>query len=173
MSDLTPNDAVATPAIPVAPEATDKPLEAQPKVFDEAYVKSLREEAAAARVAKKDAVDAALKEANDKFQAELAAKDTAYTELQGEIAAARIELEKLYVTIDANVPSEKVRAFVGILQGTDTETIQASAKSAYELAGGFSTKSPAFDPTQGFGGRDPLPLNGDPILDALKRAVGA
>ena len=173
MSDLTPNDAVATPAIHVAPEATDKPLEAQPKVFDEAYVKSLREEAAAARVAKKDAVDAALKEANDKFQAELAAKDTAYTELQGEIAAARIELEKLYVTIDANVPSEKVRAFVGILQGTDTETIQASAKSAYELAGGFSTKSPAFDPTQGFGGRDPLPLNGDPILDALKRAVGA
>mgnify|MGYP003508607373 CR=1 FL=1 len=172
MSDLTPNDAVATPAIHVAPEATDKPLEAQPKVFDEAYVKSLREEAAAARVAKKDAVDAALKEANDKFQAELAAKDTAYTELQGEIAAARIELEKLYVTIDANVPSEKVRAFVGILQGTDTETIQASAKSAYELAGGFTTKS-AFDPTQGFGGRDPLPLNGDPILDALKRAVGA
>ena len=173
MSDLTPNDAVATPAIHVAPEATDKPLEAQPKVFDEAYVKSLREEAAAARVAKKDAVDAALKEANDKFQAELASKDTAYTELQNEIAAARIELEKLYVTIDANVPSEKVRAFVGILQGTDTETIQASAKSAYELAGGFSTKSPAFDPTQGFGGRDPLPLNGDPILDALKRAVGA
>jgi hypothetical protein len=172
MSEITPSTAGATPAIHVVPAATDNPLEAQPKVFDEAYVKSLREEAAAARVAKKDAVDAALKEANDKFQAELAAKDTAYTELQNEIAAAKLELEKLYITIDSNVPSDKVRAFVSILQGSDSDSIKESAKTAYELAGGFQTKSPAFDPTQGFGGRDPLPLNGDPILDALKSAVG-
>jgi hypothetical protein len=150
-----------------------KPLEPQPKLFDEAYVKSLRDEAAAARVAKKDAVEAAIKEVNEAHQAELAAKDTAFTELQNELAQARIELEKLYVTIDAQVPSDKVRAFAGILQGNDSESIQASAKAAYELAGGFSTKSPAFDPTQGFGGRDPLPLNGDPILQALKAAVGA
>jgi hypothetical protein len=168
MSDLTPNE--STPEV-TAP-AVEKPLEPQPKLFDEAYVKSLRDEAAAARVAKKDAVDAALKEANEKFQAELASKDTAYTELQSEIAAARIELEKLYVTIDANVPSDKVRAFVGILQGSDQDSIKESAKAAYELAGGFSNKGPAFDPTQGFGGRDPLPLNGDPILQALKNAVG-
>lgn len=153
-------------------ETTDKPLEPQPKVFDEAYVKSLRDEAAAARVAKKDAVEAAVKEANDKFQAELAAKDTAFAELQNELSTARIELEKLYVTLDANVPSDKVRAFVGILQGNDTESITASAKAAYDLAGGFATKSPAFDPSQGFGGRDVLPLNGDPILQALKNAVG-
>ena len=172
MSDNTiPSESV--PAV----EATQAvaPLtanEAQPKVFDEAYVKSLRDEAAAARVAKKDAVDAAVKAANDAYQAELASKDTAYTELQNELSAARIELEKFYISIDANVPSDKVRAFVGILQGTDTESITASAKSAYELAGGFATKSPAFDPTQGFGGRDALALNGDPILAALKSAVG-
>lgn len=168
MSENTTDSAVdATPAV------VDKPLEVQPKLFDEAYVKSLREEAAAARVAKKDAVDAAIKEANDAFQAELASKDTAYTELQNELANAKVELEKLYVTIDANVPSDKVRAFTAILQGSDSESIQASAKAAYELAGGFASKSPAFDPTQGFGGRDPLPLNGDPILQALKNAVGA
>lgn len=172
MSETTPSTAEATPAIHVAPAATDKPLEAQPKLFDEAYVKSLRDEAAAARVAKKDAVDAALKEANEKFQQELAAKDTAFTELQNELSSARIELEKLYVTIDSNVPSDKVRAFVNILQGSDSDSIKESAKAAYELAGGFSTKSPAFDPTQGFGGRDVLPLNGDPILEALKNAVG-
>jgi len=156
----------------VTQEVSDKPLEAQPKLFDEAYVKSLREEAAAARVAKKDAVDAAVKAAGEAHAAELAARDTAYTELQGELEKARIELEKLYISLDANVPSDKVRAFAGLIQGTDTETITASAKAAYELAGGFSTKSPAFDPTQGFGGRDPLPLNGDPILQAIKAAVG-
>jgi len=169
MSDNTVNEE-GTPDVQA--QVVEKPLEPQPKLFDEAYVKSLRDEAAAARVAKKDAVDAAIKEANDKFQAELASKDTAYTELQGELASAKLELEKLYVTIDANVPSDKVRAFAGLIQGSDTESITASAKAAYELAGGFSTKSPAFDPTQGFGGRDPLPLNGDPILAAIKSAVG-
>lgn len=166
MSDNTVNEST--------PEATqvEKPLEPQPKVFDEAYVKALRDEAAAARVAKKDAVEAAIKEANEKFQEELAAKDTAYTELQNELSAAKIELEKLYISIDAGVPSDKVKAFAALIQGTDTESITASARSAYELAGGFQTKSPAIDPTQGFGGRDPLPLNGDPILEALKQAVG-
>ena len=170
MSDNTVNegaqDAVETPAV------TEQPLEQQPKLFDEAYVKSLRDEAASARVAKKDAVDAAVKAVGDAHSAELAGRDTAYTELQNELAASKVELEKLYISIDANVPSDKVRAFVGILQGTDSESITASAKSAYELAGGFATKSPAFDPTQGFGGREPLPLNGDPILQAIKAAVG-
>lgn len=172
MSEDTTSTADATPATPVVPAATEAPVEAQPKLFDEAYVKSLRDEAAAARVAKKDAVDAAIKEANDKFQAELASRDTAYTELQNELAAARLELEKFNVTLDSNVPSDKVRAFVSILQGTDSESIQASAKAAYELAGGFASRTSAFDPTQGFGGRDPLPLNGDPILAAIKSAVG-
>lgn len=163
-----------TDGIETSAQEVDKPLDPQPKLFDEAYVKSLREEAAAARVAKKDAVDAAVKSANEAHQAELAARDTAYTELQSELAAAKLELEKLYVTIDSNVPSDKVRAFVGILQGNDSESILESAKAAYELAGGFANvKSPAFDPTQGFGGRkDDLPLNGDPILQAIKAAVG-
>lgn len=171
MSDTTVTEGIPAEATQEV-AAVEKPMEPQPKLFDEAYVKSLREEAAAARVAKKDAVDAALKEATEAHAAELASRDTAYTELQNELAAARVELEKLYISIDAGVPSDKVRAFAGILQGSDTESITQSAKTAYELAGGFSTKSPAFDPTQGFGGRDPLPLNGDPILQAIKNAVG-
>lgn len=170
MSDNTTTP--STDGIEVSAQEVEKPLDSQPKLFDEAYVKSLREEAAAARVAKKDAVEAAVKELREANAAELASRDTAYTELQGELEKAKIELEKLYVTIDAGVPSDKVRAFVSILQGNDSDSIKASAKSAYELAGGFQTKSPAFDPTQGFGGREPLPLNGDPILQAIKSAVG-
>lgn len=166
---------IATPA--VTPEGTPAPvvdpLKPEPKLFDEAYVKSLRDEAAAARVAKKDAVEAAIKEAKEAHTAELAARDVAYTELQNELAGARLELEKLFVTIDAKVPSEKVRQFAAILQGTDAESIGASAKSSLELIGGFETRSPAFDPTQGFGGRPAdMPLNGDPILEAIKKAVG-
>ena len=163
---VTPEASAVTPAV------TDKPLEASAKVYDEAYVKELRQEAAAARVAKKDAVDAALKEATEAHAAELAAKDVAITEVQTELAAARLELEKYRIAVEAKVPSDKVAAFVSILTGNDSEALQASAKAAYEFAGGFQTTSPAFDPTQGTGGRDPLPLNGDPILKALKAAVG-
>ena len=165
--DLTPTDATTTETQAVS----EKPLEASGKTFDEAYVKSLRDEAAAARVAKKDAVDAAVKLANEAHQAELAARDTAAAELQNELAAARLELEKYRIAVEAKVPSDKVAAFVNILQGSDSESIAESAKSALELAGGFSATKSAFDPTQGFGGK-PLPLNGDPILDALKKAVG-
>lgn len=167
------SEGTTTPKAPTpSAQAGAQPLE-QPKVFDEAYVKSLREEAAAARVAKKDAVEAAVNEANAKHQAELATRDTAFTELQNELAEAKIALEKYKVAIDAKVPSEKVSAFVSLLHGSDSESIQASAQAAFELAGGFNSKSPAFDPTQGSGGRDTLPLNGDPILEAIKKAVGA
>lgn len=168
------SETTTTPAIHVVtPEVTDKPLEAQPKLFDEAYVKSLRDEAAAARVAKKDAVEAAIKEASDAHAAELASKDVVITETQNELSNALLELEKYKIAVEAKVPSDKVQAFVSILQGNDAESIKASAQAAYDLAGGFKTNSSAFDPTQGFGGRDPLPLNGDPILQALKAAVGA
>lgn len=154
--------------------ATDKPMEPQGKVFDEAYVKSLRDEAAAARVAKKDAVDAAVKELSEKHSAELAARDLRNTELQNELGGAWIELEKVYLSLDAQVPNDKVRAFIEILDGTDRDSIGESVKSRLELVGGFDSKSPspAFDPSQGRGGKPPLPLNGDPILDAISRAVG-
>jgi hypothetical protein len=160
-----------TPEGEAAPEAP-KPLEPQGKVFDEAYVKSLRDEAAAARVAKKDAVDAAIAAAKAEHQAELAARDLAYTELQNQLGAAWIELEKVYLSLDAKVPNDKVRAFVEILDGTDADSIGESVKSRLELVGGFDSKSPAFDPSHGRGGKPPLPLNGDPILDAIKAAVG-
>lgn len=162
-----------TEGVPAAvAQEVEKPHDPQPKLFDEAYVKALRDEAAAARVAKKDAVEAAVKEAREAHAAELASKDTAITETQNELAAAKLELEKYRIAVEAKVPSDKVAAFVNILQGSDPESLAASAQSALELAGGFNTKSPAFDPTQGFGGRDPLPLNGDPILNAIKAAVG-
>lgn len=154
------------------PEVAEKPMESAGKVFDEAYVKSLREEAAAARIAKKDAVEAARAELKAEYESQLADRDTAYTELQNQLGSAWIELEKLYTTIDAGVPSDKVRQFVAILQGTDKDSIAESVKSGIDLVGGFNQKSPAIDPTRGTGGRGELPLNGDPILNAIKSAVG-
>ncbi|AOT24938.1 scaffolding protein [Mycobacterium phage Kalpine] len=163
-----------TPTGTPAPEATPKPMEPTPKVFDEAYVKELRNEAAAARLAKKDAVEAAVKEAKDAATAELVARDTRITELENELGKAWIELQKLHTSLAAKVPSDKVLAFTEILQGTDADSIGESAKKNLELIGGFDRKPvPGFDPTQGFGGRkEDMPLNGDPILDAIKQTLG-
>ena len=168
MSETESTD-TATESTPVV---NDRPLEKDAKVYDEAYVKELRQEAAAARVGKKEAVEAAVKELSDKHSAELAERDARYTELENELGKAWIELEKLYTTIDAKVPSDKVRQFLSILQGTDAESIKASAKASLDLIGGFDTRTPGFDPTQGFGGKPKdMPLNGDPILEAIKKAV--
>ena len=170
------SDALNDPTTPVVPTVTDPAPVADPvtpKVYDEAYVKELRQEAAAARVAKKDAVDTAVTEATAAHAAELAERDVQYTQLQNELGQAWIELEKVYVALDSKVPSEHVRAFSSLIQGTDKESIGLSAKAAYDLAGGFTTRHPAYDPSQGRGGSNDLPLNGDPILDAISRAVGA
>ncbi|AMQ66753.1 scaffolding protein [Mycobacterium phage Mulciber] len=171
MSDnVTPD---STPAGDATPVVHDKPLEPAPKVYDEDYVKSLRQEAAAARIAKKDAVEAAVKELNEKHQAELAARDTAYAELEKQLGDAWVQLQKLHTALEAKVPSDKVLQFSKILQGTDKESIEASARENLELIGGFEKKPVAgFDPTQGFGGKKDIPLNGDPILNAIKGALG-
>ncbi|KRD08577.1 head assembly protein [Mycobacterium sp. Root265] len=167
---------IVTPAVTpvVDPAPVVDPLKPAEKVYDQAYVTGLRDEAAAARVSKNEAVASAVAAAKAEHEAALAAKDVAYTELQNELGAAWVELEKLYVSIDAEIPSTKVRAFTAILQGNDHDSIFASAKSTYELFDGFDTpapKSPAYDPSQSTGGKPTLALNGDPIMQALIKAV--
>lgn len=142
-----------------------------PEAFSKEYVQELRNEAARYRTQKNEAVELAKSAVAKDFEAKLAEKDVAFTELQNQFNEAQIELQKLYVALDSQVPSDKVRAFAAILQGADADSIGASAAAAKELFGGLDTKSPAIDPTQGAGG-GVLPLNGDPLLNALKKVVG-
>ncbi|AXH48791.1 scaffolding protein [Mycobacterium phage Steamy] len=167
MSDTVTTESTDTTT--TTPEVKDAP-----ETFSREYVEELRRENAAHRTGKTAAVDAAKAEAKRHYEALLAEKDTAYTALQNDLGNAWIELEKLQTTLALKVPSERVQAFASFLQGTDKDSIGESAKAAYELAGGFKTNSPAFDPTQGRGGgggKDPLALNGDPIMQALWAAV--
>lgn len=143
----------------------------EPKVYSEDYVKQLRQEAAKYRTEKNDAINAAKAEITASFETQLAEKNTAFSELEGQLGAAGVELTKLRTALALQVPSDKVLAFAELLKGSTEEEIQQSAASAKELFGGF--KSPPIDPTQGTGGGGHIPLNGDPILAALKRAVGA
>ncbi|ANA87051.1 scaffolding protein [Gordonia phage Strosahl] len=168
MSD-TPN----APEGSQTPEVTQQTQEPAPqKTYDQAYVDQLRQEAAGHRVGKKEAVEAAEAKVKAEYEAMLADRDVAYTELQNQLGQAWIELEKVYTSLEAKVPSDKVRQFASILTGEDKDSIAASAQTSFELFGGFDTKSPAFDPTQGTGGRNTLPLNGDPLLNAVKGVLG-
>lgn len=150
---------------PSAQEATE--------TFSREYVEELRRENAKHRTSKNDAVAAARDEVKAEYEAKLAEKDTAYAELQNELGKAWIELEKLNVALEAKVPSEKVLAFAEILKGEDKDSLTESAKSVKALFGGFDTKDPAFDPTQGSGGgKQSLPLNGDKLMQALNAKLG-
>lgn len=166
------DDATQTPAPEAGNEGTPLAPEAAPETFSREYVEELRRENAKHRTAKTEAVDAVKAQLTQEYEAKLAEKDTAYTELQNQLGDAWIELEKVYTALDAKVPSEKVRAFAAILKGSDPDSIKESAESAKELFGGFGKADAPTDPTQGSGGGH-LPLNGDPILNALKKAVGA
>lgn len=163
-TDSTPTADVTAAAAPEAHPA--------PETFSKEYVQELRNEAARYRTQKNEAVEATKLAVAKEFEAKLAEKDVTLTDLQQQLSNAQLELEKLYVALEAKVPSEKVRAFAAILQGSDRDSITEAAESAKELFGGFDSSSPAFDPTQGAGG-GVLPLNGDPLLNALKKVVGA
>ena len=142
------------------------------ETFSREYGETLRGEAAKYRNEKKTAVEQAQAQKDVEWQAKLDAQLGETNRLGTDLGSAWVELQKLYSAIDESVPSDKLRSFAGVIQGSDAESIAASAKSAKELFGGVNTSQPAVDPTQGSGGGS-IPLNGDPILAALKKAVGA
>lgn len=166
MSDTT-STPEGTPA-DSAPEATP-PAE----TFSLEYVQQLRGEAAKYRNEKKSAVEAAKTETAQEWEGKLNTEKSKYAELQSKYDAKSVEMAKLLAAIELEVPSDKLLSFADLIKGDDEDSIKASAKSVLDLVGGFAEKpDPATDPTQGKGGGT-LPLNGDPLLNALKRAVGA
>lgn len=164
MSDTTATPADTATVTPEAPVASAE-------TFGIEYVQQLRGEAAKARTDKKAAVEAATAAATAEWEAKLNEQLSKHTELEGQLGSAGIELTKLKTAIALNVPSDKVLAFAEILKGSTEDEIKASADSAKELFGGFKTSDPPIDPTQG-SGNGSIALNGDPLLAALKNAVG-
>lgn len=154
-----------TPATPPAPEA------AKQETFSRDYVETLRQEAAQARVAKKTAVDEAKAEVIKDYEGKLAEKDTAFAELQTAHGETTLELLKLKAVVAAQIPVEDIGDVVTLVQGTDEETISASVERVKALLGKSPKKDRPVDPSQGQGSH--LPLNGNPLLDMIKGAVGA
>lgn len=161
---------MSDPATPEATPATPAPEAPQQETYSLDYVQKLRDEAAGYRVKAKTAGDEAKAEVIKDYEGKLAEKDTAFTELQTLHSEASTSLLKLQAVIAAKIPVEDIEDVVALVQGDTEEAVSASVDRVKSLLGKTPAKVPAVDTTQGQGGT--VPLNGNPVLDILKRAVG-
>jgi hypothetical protein len=160
MSEDTTTETV-TPAALAAPT---------PETFSLDYVQGLRQEAAKYRTEKNEAVERIKTDLQGQFEAQLAAKDSEFGELQSELSARQVELVKLKAILAAGIPSEDVMTVAELVQGDDETTVSESVERVKSLIGKAPARDRPVDPSQGSG--NSIPLNGDPLLESLKKIVG-
>jgi hypothetical protein len=160
MSEETTTESVT----PVQQEAV------KPETFSLDYVQGLRQEAAKYRTEKNDAVTAAKAELAAQYDNALAAKDTEFEELRQHVSARELDLIKLRAALAAGIPTEDVLEVVELVQGDTEESISESVNRVKALIGKAPSKDRPIDPSQG--SSNSIPLNGDPLLESLKKIVG-
>jgi len=143
----------------------------QQETFSLDYVQGLRQEAAKYRTERNEAVDKAKAEVIGDYEGKLSAKEAAFNELQGQVSERGLELLKLKSVLSEGIPSEDVLEVASLVQGTDEETVSESVKRVKALLDKAPARERPVDPSQGTG--NVLPLNGDPLLESVKRLVGA
>lgn len=166
MSDDTATNATTETEAP-AQEAAPK----TPETFSLEYVQELRNQAAKYRTEKKSAADSAKAEVTKEFETVLAERESAVATVREELDNANLELLKLKSVLAEGVSSSHALDVAALVQGTDAESVSASVARVKSLIGASPEKARPVDPTQGSGST--IPLNGDPILEKLKRMVGA
>ena len=160
MSEETTTDTVAGDTQEVSKQET----------FSLDYVQGLRQEAAKYRTEKNEAVAAAKAELAAGYDRSLAAKDSEFESLRSDMSSRELELVKLRTALQAGIPSEDVFDVVALVQGNDEESISESVSRVKSLIGKAPERDRPVDPSQGSG--NTLPLNGDPLLESLKKIVG-
>jgi hypothetical protein len=161
MSDTATTESVSAPA----------PEVAAPETFSLDYVQGLRQEAAKYRTERNDAVEKAKAEVIRDYEGQLSERESAFNELKGELSVRDIELLKLKAVVSEGIPTEDILDVTALIQGSDEATISESVKRVKSLLDKAPTRERPVDPSQGSG--NVLPLNGDPLLDMVKRVVGA
>ena len=161
MSEDTTTEAVT----PVAQEAP------KPETFSLEYVQGLRQEAAKYRTERNEAVANVKAELQAEFESQLSAKDNEFGELKSQLTAREVELLKLKAILAAGIPTDDVLTVADLVQGSDETTVSESVERVKSLIGKNPPKDRPIDPSQGSG--NTLPLNGDPLLETIKRIVGA
>jgi hypothetical protein len=141
-----------------------------PETFSLDYVQGLRQEAAKYRTERNEAVEKVKAELQSQFESQLASKDSEFGELQSELSARQMELLKLKAILAAGIPTEDVMTVAELVQGNDETEVSESVERVKSLIGKAPSKDRPIDPSQGSG--NAIPLNGDPLLESLKKIVG-
>lgn len=141
------------------------------ETFSLDYVQGLRQEAAKYRTERNEAVANVKAELQSQFEQQLSVKDSEFTELKSELSAREVELLKLKAILAAGIPTDDVLTVADLVQGSDEESVSESVKRVKTLIGKNPPKDRPVDPSQGSG--NAIPLNGDPLLETIKRIVGA
>jgi hypothetical protein len=161
MSDTATTESVSAPT----------PEVAAPETFSLDYVQGLRQEAAKYRTERNDAVEKAKAEVIRDYEGQLSERESAFNELKGELSVRGVELLKLKAVVSEGIPTEDILDVAALIQGSDEETISESVKRVKSLLDKAPARERPVDPSQGSG--NVLPLNGDPLLETVKRIVGA
>lgn len=161
--DTATNTETEAPAQEAAPKA--------PETFSLEYVQELRNQAAKYRTEKKAAADSAKAEVAKEFETLIAERDSAVATVREELDNANLELLKLKAVLAEGVSSAHALDVASLVQGHDAESVSASVARVKSLIGASPEKARPVDPTQGSGNH--VPLNGDPILEKVRRMVGA
>ncbi len=157
-------------------KVTETPVTSEPQSVDELpewarnKLTKANNEAARYRTEKKEAVDTAKAEVRAEFEAQLNELSEAKATAVAEQEKAQLALIKLRAALSAGIPGESAAEFAELLQGATEEEINSHAEKVKSLFGKTSTKDKPVDPSQGSGNR--LPLNGDPLLNAVKSKLG-
>lgn len=142
------------------PEAEkQEPVASEPKMFDEAYVKQLREEAASNRVKLKEYED------RDKTDADKATERIA--ELERENAGFKSQVERGEWLRDAAKETGLPVDALDVIRGDDRDSFIAAAQKLKAL---IPESQKTFIP--GDAESTPVALNGEGIESALRNALG-
>lgn len=159
-------DSIETPA-PTSQDTDALPQWARDQISE------ANAQAARLRIDKNAAVEAAKAEVETEWKTKFEGLEATIAAKDDETNSARTEVAKLKAALTAGIDSDKVVSFAALLQGSDEDELSSHAEEVKKL---FTVSDdtpasnpPAKDPSQGSG--NPLPLNGDPLLNAVMGIV--
>ncbi|WP_439377833.1 hypothetical protein [Amycolatopsis lexingtonensis] len=145
---------------------------AQNKITD------LNREAAKYRTAKNEAETRVREAVAAEFEAKLAEVNGARETVEANLSTTQLEVVKLRAAFGAVLPEDqrdsvltKVNEFTQVLQGSNEDEINQYAARLSGLFGGSPLRTPAVDRSPE-GGDPAMALNGDPLTQSLKSALG-
>ena len=117
------------------------------------------------------AAESAKAEAIKEYEGRLVEKEQSFSGLREELDNTNLELQKLRAVLAEGIASEDALDVASLVQGTDDASISDSVKRVKSLIGKAPEKARPIDTSQGSGNH--VQLNGDPILETVRRMVGA